>query len=186
VQQRLKATAGGRGDDQDRDPKTSPLAGKLFDETGDRLTPTHANKKGRRYRYYVSNRMIVGNGDTDKSKARADGGCRQSRWNSNLASAIQAHLRNRLPVDLLIDPSADDIRRIRDLLDEAASGNPAQSPEAFCPASSEPRSLRERSNSPSTAKPSLPGCLSHQKRSMPMRCHSRSRSSSASAVSRPN
>ena len=34
--------------------KTS-LAGKLFDETGDRLTPSHANRKGIRYRYYVSN-----------------------------------------------------------------------------------------------------------------------------------
>lgn len=28
--------------------------GKLFDERGRPLTPTHANKKGRRYRYYVS------------------------------------------------------------------------------------------------------------------------------------
>ena len=34
----------------------SPLVGKLFDETGDRLTPSHANKQDARYRYYVSNR----------------------------------------------------------------------------------------------------------------------------------
>ncbi|MEM7461496.1 MAG: recombinase family protein [Pseudomonadota bacterium] len=34
------------------------LTGLLFDETGDRLSPTHANKKGRRYRYYISNRLI--------------------------------------------------------------------------------------------------------------------------------
>lgn len=32
----------------------SPLAGKLFDTAGARLTPSHANKSGRRYRYYVS------------------------------------------------------------------------------------------------------------------------------------
>ena len=33
----------------------SPLAGKLFDETGDRLTPSHTKKKnGQRLRYYVS------------------------------------------------------------------------------------------------------------------------------------
>ena len=31
----------------------SPLAGKLFDEEGRRLTPSHANKHGRRYRYYL-------------------------------------------------------------------------------------------------------------------------------------
>jgi len=38
--------------------ETSPLAGKLFDETGDRLTPSHASKKGKRHRYYVSRRLI--------------------------------------------------------------------------------------------------------------------------------
>lgn len=34
----------------------------MFDGTGDRLTPSHANKKGRRYRYYVSNRLIAQSG----------------------------------------------------------------------------------------------------------------------------
>ena len=38
----------------------SLLAGLLFDEAGERLTPTHANKKGRRYRYYVSQRLVTG------------------------------------------------------------------------------------------------------------------------------
>lgn len=32
----------------------SPLAGKVFDAEGRALTPNHANKSGRRYRYYVS------------------------------------------------------------------------------------------------------------------------------------
>jgi site-specific DNA recombinase len=30
----------------------------VFDETGERLTPTYAVKKGRRYRYYVSTSLI--------------------------------------------------------------------------------------------------------------------------------
>ena len=34
------------------------LAGILYDETGDRLTPSHANKAGVRYRYYVSLRLL--------------------------------------------------------------------------------------------------------------------------------
>jgi DNA invertase Pin-like site-specific DNA recombinase len=38
----------------------SPLAGKLFDDTGLRLTPTHATKAGRRYRYYVSSELVTG------------------------------------------------------------------------------------------------------------------------------
>ena len=38
----------------------SLLAGFVYDARGERLTPTHANKKGVRYRYYVSRSLIVG------------------------------------------------------------------------------------------------------------------------------
>ncbi len=38
----------------------SPLAGRIFDAAGERLTPTHTNKKGRRYRYYVSHSLVTG------------------------------------------------------------------------------------------------------------------------------
>jgi site-specific DNA recombinase len=41
----------------------SPLIGKLFDEDGEPLTPTHAVKKGRRYRYYVSRSLIRNSGE---------------------------------------------------------------------------------------------------------------------------
>jgi len=41
----------------------SLLAGKLFDESGERLTPSHAVKNGRRYRYYVSRRLVTGTRD---------------------------------------------------------------------------------------------------------------------------
>lgn len=41
-----------------RSTDRSPLMGKLFDETGAPLTPSHAVKSGRRYRYYVSKRLI--------------------------------------------------------------------------------------------------------------------------------
>jgi site-specific DNA recombinase len=36
------------------------LAGLLFDNNGQRLTPTHAVKNGRHYRYYVSHPLITG------------------------------------------------------------------------------------------------------------------------------
>jgi site-specific DNA recombinase len=36
----------------------SLLGGLLYDETGDRLTPSHAIKDGRRYRYYISQRLM--------------------------------------------------------------------------------------------------------------------------------
>ena len=36
----------------------SVLAGLLYDDAGERMVPTHANKKGTRYRYYVSQNLI--------------------------------------------------------------------------------------------------------------------------------
>ena len=47
----------------------SLLAGLAFDETGERLTPSHAVKKGTRYRYYVSRSLIIGAAN-DHSKGR--------------------------------------------------------------------------------------------------------------------
>src|SRR5205823_7149714 len=43
----------------------SLLAGLLVDARGERLTPSHAVKKGRRYRYYVSAALIT-DGGTDR------------------------------------------------------------------------------------------------------------------------
>ena len=57
VQRRLKENASPR---QSAINATAPslLTGLVFDETGDRLCPTHASKKGRRYRYYISKRLM--------------------------------------------------------------------------------------------------------------------------------
>ena len=53
-----------RSNDRSRSmPPTAPLTGKLRDETGDRLTPTHTKRHGRQLRYYVSNRLISGGTD---------------------------------------------------------------------------------------------------------------------------
>ncbi|NNJ69031.1 MAG: hypothetical protein HKP54_13435 [Boseongicola sp.] len=35
------------------------MAGKLYDETGGRLTPSHASKSGKRYRYCISQRLLA-------------------------------------------------------------------------------------------------------------------------------
>lgn len=45
----------------------SSLAGKLFDETGDRLTPSHSRKNGKRLRYYISRRLVK-----DRSRKHPD------------------------------------------------------------------------------------------------------------------
>jgi site-specific DNA recombinase len=58
VQDRLAANAGAhRRNTEAAEP--SLLAGLLFDGGGERLTPSHAAKKGRRYRYYVSAALIT-------------------------------------------------------------------------------------------------------------------------------
>jgi hypothetical protein len=51
-----------------KDP--SLLAGLLFDGKGNRMTPSHAVKNGKRYRYYISNHLIVG---TNKSRETKSG-----------------------------------------------------------------------------------------------------------------
>jgi site-specific DNA recombinase len=47
----------------------SLLSGLIFDSAGNRLSPTHAVKKGKRYRYYVSTALITGS-RSDHPKGR--------------------------------------------------------------------------------------------------------------------
>lgn len=66
VQKLLVAKAARERGSAQRAPR-SPLAGKLFDETGDGLTPTHSQKNGKRLRYYISRRLIA-----DRSRKHPD------------------------------------------------------------------------------------------------------------------
>jgi DNA invertase Pin-like site-specific DNA recombinase len=67
----------------------SLLTGLLFDETGDRLTPTHANNHGKRYRFYISHRLMTG-------KGRDVGGWRlpAAELEQTILSALARTLRN--------------------------------------------------------------------------------------------
>ena len=67
VQAKLKAEAAkARGKDTAGSSFRSLLTGKVFDETGDRLTPSHGRtRNGIRHRYYVSHRLIARSGETD-------------------------------------------------------------------------------------------------------------------------
>jgi DNA invertase Pin-like site-specific DNA recombinase len=47
-----------------RKSAASPLTGRLFDESGQSLTPSHAVKGERRYRYYLSRSLIKGPADS--------------------------------------------------------------------------------------------------------------------------
>ena len=52
----------------------SLLAGLVFDDSGERLTPTHAVKKGTRYRYYVSRSLITGSAENHSQGRRIPAG----------------------------------------------------------------------------------------------------------------
>jgi site-specific DNA recombinase len=57
-----------------REKHPSLLAGLVFDETGERLTPTYSVKKGTRYRYYVSTALLTGGGSNHLSGRRIPAG----------------------------------------------------------------------------------------------------------------
>ena len=46
------------------------LAGRIFDDCGNRMTPTHTNKRGARYRYYVSHVILQKRGEEAGSVSR--------------------------------------------------------------------------------------------------------------------
>jgi site-specific DNA recombinase len=88
----------------------SLLAGLVFDESGERLTPSHAVKKGTRYRYYVSRSLIIGTAK-DRSKGRRIPA-------ANLESLVITRLRTFLSdqgaiLDVIRDEHADGIGQNR-------------------------------------------------------------------------
>ena len=48
----------------------SPLAGLVFDSSGERLTPTHSRRASLRYRYYVSQTLVIGRPRSDVASKR--------------------------------------------------------------------------------------------------------------------
>ena len=98
----------------------SPFAGKLFDETGDRLTPSHANKRGVRHRYYVSHRLVQPGGASDGSGWRLPARALEQA----IVQVLVAKFRDPVfPASIAAELTASEIVRVRDAL--AGSGGPA-------------------------------------------------------------
>jgi len=104
----------------------SLLAGLVRDETGDRLCPTHANKKGLRYRYYVSKRLLQPTGSHT-------GGWRlpAKELEVTVLQTVRDFLRDELRIVealQLNDRSPDRLRRVIDqaagAADELQDGTP--------------------------------------------------------------
>jgi len=86
----------------------SLLTGILFDAQGGRMSPTHANKKGTRYRYYISRSLLEGS-----TKAKIEG---QRIPAAALESLVVRRIR-----DWLADPAS-----ILQAIQHAASGAATQ------------------------------------------------------------
>ena len=94
----------------------SLLAGLIYDDGGQRMTPSHANKKGTRYRYYVSQALVSG---TRRSAPRA---------RRVPAGDVERLVQERLTVFLksqgeifdAVEPLFDDVNRRQQVVELAA------------------------------------------------------------------
>ena len=92
----------------------SPLIGKLFDETGERLTPSHTVKGNRRYRYYVSRSLLKGAAGQTAQGWRIPA----TEIEQNLAVALSKILQDRAA--LVRDLHHDlDVAKIKSILETA-------------------------------------------------------------------
>jgi DNA invertase Pin-like site-specific DNA recombinase len=109
VQEKLAENAA-RAKRRETAASPSPLAGKFVDETGDRLTPSHAVRRGRRHRYYVSHRLIARSGDADLDGWRLPA--------ATLESAVLTLIRDLLSeaarlTRLVVEPTAAEIAALQ-------------------------------------------------------------------------
>ena len=96
---------------------SSPLAGKLFDESGEGLTPSHAVKGKRRYRYYVSRSLITGTANQSETGWRLPA----AEIERSVATAAAMILDDRTAILADIEQSGSDASQIKSILDAASA-----------------------------------------------------------------
>ncbi|MCG6883176.1 MAG: recombinase family protein, partial [Silicimonas sp.] len=107
---------------------TSLLAGKLFDQTEDRLTPSHSKTaKGRKLRYYVSHRLVRGSASRDPSGWRLPA----PELEGGVVDLVRQHLnRPDVRAGLLHDASVDEAAAAGDRLLQLTGAGPETTTEA--------------------------------------------------------
>jgi site-specific DNA recombinase len=112
------------------------LAGRLFDSSGNRMSPTHTNKGGVRYRYYVSQLALQGRAQP----AGLIGRVPAAEVEASVVAALREHLRaggagGQLPENDLerhlervtLTPNHLELR-VRQTVETAQADNPANDP----------------------------------------------------------
>jgi site-specific DNA recombinase len=104
VQQRLRDGGVRSGEGRKTEAPSSPLAGKLFDESGEPLYVQGAAKGQRRYRYYVSKALVRGNSEDAEQGWRISAPEIEKR----VVAAAQAVLADQPAIALALEASGDD------------------------------------------------------------------------------
>ncbi len=102
VQQQRRNRAARSGDGRKTEATRSPLAGKLFDESGEPLYVQGAAKGQRRYRYYVSKHSVRGESKGAEKSWRVSA----PEIEKTISAAAQAMLADRATIVLALDRSA--------------------------------------------------------------------------------
>jgi site-specific DNA recombinase len=71
------------------------LAGRIFDDRGNRMSPSHARKRGTKYRYYLSSALLQGLAAQAGSIARVPA----ADIEALVAKSVRAHLKLAVPID---------------------------------------------------------------------------------------
>jgi site-specific DNA recombinase len=115
VQQRLRDQGARSGAGRKTEAPSSRLAGKLFDESGEPLYVQGAAEGQRRYRYYVSRRLVRGNSEGTEQEWRIAAPEIEQR----VAAAAQAVLGDRPAIALALEASGVDPNRFPSVLKSA-------------------------------------------------------------------
>ena len=115
VQQQLRSRAVRQGEGRKTQAPQSPLAGKLFDESGEPLYVQGAAKGQRRYRYYVSRRLVRGESKDAEQAWRISA----PEIEQTISAAAQEILGDRAAIALALEESDTDPNRLKPVLESA-------------------------------------------------------------------
>jgi site-specific DNA recombinase len=115
VQERLGSRAVRRGEGRKTEAPRSPLAGKLFDESDEPLYVQGAAKGQRRYRYYVSRRLVRGESKDSEQAWRISA----PEIEQTISAAAREILSDRAAIALALEESGTDPNRLKPVLESA-------------------------------------------------------------------
>ena len=115
VRQQLRSRAVRQGEGRKTEAPRSPLAGKLFDESGEPLYVQGAAKGQRRYRYYISRRLVRGESRDAEQAWRISA----PEIEQTISAAAKEILSDRAAIALALEESGTDPNRLKMVFESA-------------------------------------------------------------------